>query len=122
MRQTIYKVASIYSFFSFQENLILDLKKQLLSIESDNDLSRLLIIAKEGINGTICAEEHIIEKVLDLLIPINIFSKLRTFSIIFSSAQIVPLIPSFAIINKPERSLSFSILNNLSFSSRIKFS
>ena len=67
MRQNIYKVVSIYSFFSFQENLILELKNKLISIESDNDLSGLLIIAKEGINGTICAEEKIIEQVLNLL-------------------------------------------------------
>ena len=67
MRQNIYKVVSIYSFFSFQENLILELKNKLISIESDNDLSGLLIIAKEGINGTICAEENIIEKALNLL-------------------------------------------------------
>ena len=67
MRQNIYKVVSIYSFFSFQENLIVELKDKLLSIENDNDLSGLLIIAKEGINGTICAEEKIIEKVINLL-------------------------------------------------------
>ena len=65
MRQNIYKIISIYSFFSFQENLIFELKDKLLVI--DNDLSGLLIIAKEGINGTICAEENIIEKVLNLL-------------------------------------------------------
>ena len=67
MRKNIYKIISIYSFFSFQENLILELKDKLLSIENDNDLTGLLIIAKEGINGTICAEEKIIEKVLNLL-------------------------------------------------------
>ena len=67
MRQSIYKVVSIYSFFKFQENLIVELKDKLLNIEKDNDLSGLLIIAKEGINGTICAEEKIIEKVLNLL-------------------------------------------------------
>ena len=67
MRQNIYKIVSIYSFFSFQENLILELKDKLLSIENGNDLSGLLIIAQEGINGTICAEEKIIGKVLNLL-------------------------------------------------------
>ena len=67
MSQNIYKVVSIYSFFSFQESLILELKNKLLSIENDNDLSGLLIMAKEGINGTICAQENIIEKVLNLL-------------------------------------------------------
>ena len=67
MRQNIYKIVSIYSFFSFQENLILELKDKLLSIENDYDLSGLLIIAEEGINGTLCAEEKTIEKVLNLL-------------------------------------------------------
>ena len=67
MTQNVYKIISIYSFFSFQENLILALKDQLLRIESDNDLSGLLIIAKEGINGTICAEENTIEAVLNVL-------------------------------------------------------
>ena len=67
MRQNIYKIVSIYSFFSLQENIILELKDKLLSIDNGNDLSGLLIIAKEGINGTICAEEQTIEKVLNLL-------------------------------------------------------
>ena len=67
MRQNIYKIVSIYSFFSFQENLILELKDKLLSIDNGNNLSGLLIIAKEGINGTICAEEKTIGKVLNLL-------------------------------------------------------
>ena len=67
MKQNIYKIVSIYSFFSLQENIILELKDKLLSINNGNDLSGLLIIAKEGINGTICAEEKIIEKVLNLL-------------------------------------------------------
>ncbi len=67
MRQNIYKIVSIYSFFSFQENLILELKDKLLRIENDNNLSGLLVFAKEGINGTICAEENVIEKVLNLL-------------------------------------------------------
>jgi len=67
MRQNIYKIVAIYSFFSFQENLILELKDKLLDIENNNDLSGLLIIAKEGINGTICADKEIIEKVINLI-------------------------------------------------------
>ena len=67
MSPNTYKIVSIYCFFSFQENLILELKDKLLIIENDEDLSGLLIIANEGINGTICAEEKIIEKVLNLL-------------------------------------------------------
>ena len=67
MRNNIYKIVSLYSFFSFQENLILELKDKLLSIENKSDLSGLLIIAGEGLNGTICADENIIEKVLKLI-------------------------------------------------------
>ena len=67
MRNRIYKIISLYAFFSFQENLILELKDKLLNIENENDLSGLIIIAKEGINGTICAEDYISEIVLDLV-------------------------------------------------------
>ena len=67
MNKNIYKIASFYSFFSNLEHLILELKVNLLSMENDNDLSGLIIIAKEGINGTICAEEKIIEKAIDLI-------------------------------------------------------
>ena len=67
MKSRIYKIISLYSFFSFQENLILELKDKLLNIENKNDLSGLIIIAKEGINGTICAEDYVSESVLDLV-------------------------------------------------------
>ena len=67
MRQNIYKVVSFYSFFANKEQKIIELKSNLLRIENENDLSGLIIIAKEGFNGTICAEAYIIERVLDLL-------------------------------------------------------
>ena len=67
MRNNIYKIVSLYSFFSFQENLILELKDKLFNIENNNDLTGLLIIAREGINGTICAKEEIIDKVINLI-------------------------------------------------------
>ena len=67
MKGKIYKIVSLYSFFPFQENLILDFKNKLLDIESENDLSGLLILANEGINGTICAEKNVIDIVFNLL-------------------------------------------------------
>ena len=60
--------------------------------------------------------------IFKFLLPAYLLSKLITISITFFSAQIVPLMPSLAKINKPERSFSFSISNNLFFRSRIKFS
>jgi len=67
MKGKNYKIVSLYSFFPFQENLIIDLKKKLLEIESENDLSGLFIFASEGINGTICAEKNVIDIVINLL-------------------------------------------------------
>ena len=67
MSNNIYKIVSLYSFFSFQENSIIELKENLFSIEKNNDLSGLLIIAREGLNGTVCAEEGIIENILKLI-------------------------------------------------------
>ena len=67
MKGKNYKIVSLYSFFPFQENLILDLKNKLLEIEKETDLSGLLIFASEGINGTICAEKNVIDIVMNLL-------------------------------------------------------
>jgi UPF0176 protein len=67
MKGKNYKIVSLYSFFLFEENLILDLKNKLLEIGNENDLSGLLIFASEGINGTICAEENVIDFVINLL-------------------------------------------------------
>ena len=67
MKDKNYKIVSLYSFFPFQENLIIDLKNKLLEIENENDLSGLLIFASEGINGTICAQKNVIDIVINLL-------------------------------------------------------
>ncbi len=67
MKDKNYKIVSLYSFFPFQENLIIDLKDKLLEIENENDLSGLLIFASEGINGTICAEKNVIDIVINLI-------------------------------------------------------
>ena len=67
MSNNIYKIVSLYSFFSFQENSIIDLKENLFNIEKNNDISGLLIIAREGLNGTTCAEKSIIENILHLI-------------------------------------------------------
>jgi len=68
MKDKIFKIISLYSFFPFQEDLIRDLKKALSKIEKSNDLTGLLIMAREGINGTICAEENVIEIVMNTII------------------------------------------------------
>ena len=67
MRKNIYKIVSLYSFTLIKENLILEFKNELLRLEKSNSLSGLLIIAKEGINGTICGEDSIIDKFTKLI-------------------------------------------------------
>jgi len=67
MKVKNYKIVSLYCFFPFQENLILNLKNKLLEIENKEDLSGLLIFASEGINGTICADKNVIDIVINLL-------------------------------------------------------
>ena len=78
MKDKNYKIVSLYSFFPFQENLIIDLKNKLLEIEDENDLSGLLIFASEGINGTICGEKNVIDIVINLL---NIYTDNRNLNI-----------------------------------------
>ena len=72
MKGKNYKIVSLYSFFPFQENLILDLKNKLLEIENENDLSGLFIFASEGINGTICAEKNVIDVAINLLTELSL--------------------------------------------------
>ena len=88
MKGKNFKIVSLYSFFPFEENLIIDLKNKLLEIENDSDLSGLLIFASEGINGTICAKRNVIDIIVNLLnkyadnrnlnIKVN-FSKMKVF-------------------------------------------
>ena len=87
MKVKNYKIVSLYSFFPFQENLILELKDKLLNIENKKDLSGLLIFASEGINGTICAEKNVIEIVMNLL---NTYTDNRKFNmkVSFSEKQV----------------------------------
>ena len=85
MKGKNYKIVSLYSFFPFQENLILDLKHKLLEIENENDLSGLLIFASEGINGTICAEKNVIN--FDGKLFIN-FKAFLTIFVLKTSAKV----------------------------------
>ena len=54
-----YKIVSLYSFSPILENKLLNLKVELEKFE-DKGLTGLIILAKEGINGTICGNEAIV--------------------------------------------------------------
>jgi len=54
-----YKIVSLYCFSSIEEKKLLTLKSKLEKFEGKG-LTGLIILAKEGINGTICGKETII--------------------------------------------------------------
>ncbi len=59
-----FKIVSFYTFTIVDEKEILELKEILKLYERDN-LSGLLILAKEGINGTICGQEKFVSDFLE---------------------------------------------------------
>ena len=87
MKDKIFKIISFYCFFPFKEKLIIELKDSLMLIEDNNSLTGLLVIASEGINGTICAEENIIEMVLGLIKKYIGFNELN-LKVSYSKKQI----------------------------------
>ena len=61
-----YKVVSLYCFITKKEKSILDFKNKLLSFQKF-DITGLIILAEEGINGTICSNSDLIEDILKLI-------------------------------------------------------
>ena len=55
-----YKVISLYCFTKIEKNLILEFKNTLITHE--NNISGLIILGEEGINGTICGPEKYTDK------------------------------------------------------------
>ena len=61
-----YKVVSFYCFTSINQDLIEKLRNELLEFGAKS-ITGLLILAEEGINGTVCGEEKIINKFFSLV-------------------------------------------------------
>lgn len=64
--KNLYKVISLYCFIKIEKQSLLTFRNKLFGIVND-DLSGLIILAEEGINGTICGEEEIINKAFKLI-------------------------------------------------------
>jgi len=54
-----FKIISLYCFSQIEEKMLLNLKDQLVTFE-DQGLTGLIILAQEGINGTICGKESLV--------------------------------------------------------------
>ena len=55
-----YKIVSLYCFSSIAENNLLNLRDKLEKFE-DKGLTGLIILAEEGINGTICGKQTVVD-------------------------------------------------------------
>ena len=66
MKNKIYKITSFYSFSEIKEEFLERFRLDLLRFE-DKYLSGLIIIAKEGINGTICGDQDVVDSTLNFI-------------------------------------------------------
>ena len=58
-----YKVIALYCFTEIDKNSIIELRENILSYETNN-ISGLIILGEEGINGTICGPEESLDKLI----------------------------------------------------------
>ena len=56
-----YKIVSLYCFYPIQKKDIFNVREQLIKYEF-KELSGLIILAEEGINGTFCGKEIIVDQ------------------------------------------------------------
>ncbi len=111
-----YKIVSLYCFSPISEEYLFELRDKLLQF-GENGLSGLIILAEEGLNGTICGEEEIVNhfhktiknffKEYDLNEKFS-FSKKRIFKKL--KIKIKPEIVTMGVTNiKPELESGFYV-------------
>ncbi len=61
-----YKIVSLYCFSPIIEKTLLNLKDRFIKFE-DKGLAGLIILAKEGINGTICGKEAVVNQFHEII-------------------------------------------------------
>ena len=62
-----YKIAAFYSFYSIVDKDISFMKEELTTLAKDNEIKGTVLIALEGVNGTVCASENGINVFIDRL-------------------------------------------------------
>ena len=62
-----YKVAAFYCFLSINDQDILLIKERLTNLASDKEIKGTILIASEGVNGTVCGTEIAISIFIDNL-------------------------------------------------------
>ena len=62
-----YKVAAFYNFISITDQEILLIKEELTNVAMNHEIKGTILIASEGVNGTVCGNENAIVQFLETL-------------------------------------------------------
>ena len=62
-----YKVAAFYDFISIIDQEILLIKKELTNLAANQEIKGTILLASEGVNGTICGTENAIVQFIETL-------------------------------------------------------
>ena len=62
-----YKVAAFYNFFSLLDQEILFIQDELTNIATDEEIKGTILLATEGVNGTVCGTENAIDQFIETL-------------------------------------------------------
>ena len=67
LKKIKYKVAAFYNFLSILDKDILLIKEELLELAKKKGIKGTILIASEGVNGTICGTENAITQFIEIL-------------------------------------------------------
>ena len=73
-----YKVAAFYKFLSIPGKDILFIKEELSNLATNQEIKGTVLLASEGVNGTVCGTENAIELFIDRLKQLLKISHLNT--------------------------------------------
>ena len=67
LKKVKYKVAAFYKFLSILDKDIFLIKEELSELAKNKEVKGTILIASEGVNGTVCANENAIDKFIERL-------------------------------------------------------
>jgi len=67
LKKVKYKVAAFYNFLSILDKDILLIKEELSELAKNNEIKGTILIASEGVNGTVCGTEIAITQFIEIL-------------------------------------------------------
>ena len=62
-----YKIAAFYNFMSITDQVILLIKEELTNLAKNQKIKGTILLASEGVNGTICGTENAIVQFIETL-------------------------------------------------------